>query len=450
MNSLKDNDLEIYNLIQKEKERQQEGFEMIASENIVSDSVIEAQGSILTNKYSEGYPGKRYYGGNEVIDEIEILCQKRALCLFKLDEKEWGVNVQPYSGSPANLEVYNAILRPHDRIMGLDLPSGGHLSHGFYTNKKKVSATSIFYESLPYKLNKETELIDYDELEKQALNYNPKILILGYSAYPRDLDYERVKKITDKLGCYLMMDMAHISGLVATQELNNPFEYCDIVTTTTHKTLRGPRSGLIFFKKEVTIYGEKIELTQKINDSVFPGLQGGPHNHIIAAVSVALKEANTPEFKQYIIQVKKNAKYLGQLFTKNNYKIVTNGTDNHLILWDLRNTGISGNKMEKILEYVGISVNKNTILSDKSAFSPNGIRIGLPAVTTRGLKERNMEFIFDIFDECVEISKNIQNNVGKKLKDFIKELYNNKELQKLKLKVKIYANIFRIKGKYYI
>jgi len=450
MNSLKDNDLEIYNLIQKEKERQQEGFEMIASENIVSDSVLEAQGSILTNKYSEGYPGKRYYGGNEVIDEIEILCQKRALCLFKLDEKEWGVNVQPYSGSPANLEVYNAILRPHDRIMGLDLPSGGHLSHGFYTNKKKVSATSIFYESLPYKLNKETELIDYDELEKQALNYNPKILILGYSAYPRDLDYERVKKITDKLGCYLMMDMAHISGLVATQELNNPFEYCDIVTTTTHKTLRGPRSGLIFFKKEVTIYGEKIELTQKINDSVFPGLQGGPHNHIIAAVAVALKEANTPEFKQYIIQVKKNAKYLGQLFTKNNYKIVTNGTDNHLILWDLRNTGISGNKMEKILEYVGISVNKNTILSDKSAFSPNGIRIGLSAVTTRGLKERNMEFIFDIFDECVEISKNIQNNVGKKLKDFIKELYNNKELQKLKLKVKIYANIFRIKGKYYI
>ena len=196
MNSLKKNDKEIYNLINEEKERQQNGFEMIASENIVSDSVLEAQGSILTNKYSEGYPGRRYYGGNEVIDKLELLCQKRALELFKLDENEWGVNVQPYSGSPANLGVYNAILNPHDRIMGLDLPSGGHLSHGFYTNKKKVSATSIFYESLPYKLNKDTELIDYDELENQAYNYNPKILILGYSAYPRDLDYERVKKIT--------------------------------------------------------------------------------------------------------------------------------------------------------------------------------------------------------------------------------------------------------------
>lgn len=450
MISLKKNDIEIYNLINEEKDRQNNGFEMIASENIVSDSVLEAQGSILTNKYSEGYPGRRYYGGNEVIDKIELLCQKRALELFKLDENEWGVNVQPYSGSPANLEVYNAILNPHDRIMGLDLPSGGHLSHGFYTNKKKVSATSIFYESLPYKLNKDTELIDYDELEKQAYNYNPKILILGYSAYPRDLDYERVKKITDKLGCYLMMDMAHISGLVATQELNNPFKYCDIVTTTTHKTLRGPRSGLIFYKKEVTIYGEKIELTQKINDSVFPGLQGGPHNHIISAVAVALKEANTPEFKQYIIQVKKNAKYLGELFTKNDYNLVTGGTENHLILWDLRSTGISGNKMEKILEYVGISVNKNTILSDKSAFNPNGIRIGLPAVTTRGLKEREMEFLFDVFDECVEISQNIQKNVGKKLKDFIIELDKSEELKKLKFKVKVYANIFKIKGKYYI
>jgi len=449
MISLKKNDTEIYNLINEEKERQNNGFEMIASENIVSDSVLEAQGSILTNKYSEGYPGKRYYGGNEVIDKIEILCQKRALDLFKLDENEWGINVQPYSGSPANLEVYNAILNPHDRIMGLDLPSGGHLSHGFYTNKKKVSATSIFYESLPYKLNQNTELIDYDELEKQALNYNPKVLILGYSAYPRDLDYERVKKITDKLGCYLMMDMAHISGLVATEELNNPFKYCDIVTTTTHKTLRGPRSGLIFFKKEVNIYGEKIELTQKINDSVFPGLQGGPHNHIISAVAVALKEANTPEFKQYIIQVKKNAKYLGELFIQNDYHLVTNGTENHLLLWDLRNTKISGNKMEKILEYVGISVNKNTILSDKSAFSPNGIRIGLPAVTTRGLKETEMEFLFDIFNECVKISQNIQINVGKKLKDFIIELDNREELKKLKFKVKVYANIFKIKGEYY-
>ncbi len=449
MISLKKNDTEIYNLINEEKERQNNGFEMIASENIVSDSVLEAQGSILTNKYSEGYPGKRYYGGNEVIDKIEILCQKRALDLFKLDENEWGINVQPYSGSPANLEVYNAILNPHDRIMGLDLPSGGHLSHGFYTNKKKVSATSIFYESLPYKLNQNTELIDYDELEKQALNYNPKVLILGYSAYPRDLDYERVKKITDKLGCYLMMDMAHISGLVATEELNNPFKYCDIVTTTTHKTLRGPRSGLIFFKKEVNIYGEKIELTQKINDSVFPGLQGGPHNHIISAVAVALKEANTPEFKQYIIQVKKNAKYLGELFIQNDYHLVTNGTENHLLLWDLRNTKISGNKMEKILEYVGISVNKNTILSDKSAFSPNGIRIGLPAVTTRGLTEKEMEFLFDIFNECVKISQNIQINVGKKLKDFIIELDNREELKKLKFKVKVYANIFKIKGEYY-
>ncbi len=380
---LKEADSELYQLIKLETQRQKDGIELIASENFTSQAVLDCLGSILTNKYSEGLPGKRYYGGNQYIDQIEILCQQRALKAFHLEADKWGVNVQPYSGSVANMAVYLGILKPHDRIMGLDLPSGGHLTHGFKTAKRKVSASSVYYESFPYTVTTEG-LIDYDRLEALADEVKPQLIICGASAYSRDFDYERFKKIADKHGAYLMADIAHISGFVATQLMKNPFDYCDVVTTTTHKTLRGPRAALIFFKKA---------LERQINEAVFPGLQGGPHQNQIAAVATQLKEVQTPEFKEYMEQVRKNARALANELKALDYKIVTGGTDNHLFLVDLRNKGISGAEAEKKLEQVGISVNKNTIPGDKSALYPSGIRIGLAAVTTKGYKESDM---FDI------------------------------------------------------
>ncbi|MCL7045496.1 hypothetical protein MKW94_029853 [Papaver nudicaule] len=294
---------------------------------------MEAVGSCLTNKYSEGLPGKRYYGGNEYIDELETLCQQRALAAFHLDGKKWGVNVQPLSGSPANFEVYTALLNPHDRIMGLDLPHGGHLSHGFMTPKRRVSGTSIYFESMPYRLDESTGLIDYDMLEKTATLFRPKLIIVGASAYPRDFDYPRMRKIADSVGAFLMMDMAHISGLVAASVLADPFEYCDVVTTTTHKSLRGPRGGMIFFKKDHVL---GVDMESAINNAVFPGLQGGPHNHTIGGLAVCLKHAQSPEFKAYQFQVVSNCQALARRLTELGYELVSGGTDNHLVLVDLR------------------------------------------------------------------------------------------------------------------
>jgi glycine hydroxymethyltransferase len=279
---LQNADPDVWKLIQKEKERQVEGIELIGSENFVSEAVLEALGSCLTNKYSEGKPGARYYGGNKYIDQLEILCQQRALSLFKLHNKttdepegsEWAVNVQPYSGSPANFAVYTALLQPHDKIMGLDLPSGGHLSHGYQTPKRKVSATSVYFESMPYIVHPTSGLIDYDDLAIRAQHFRPKLIIAGASAYTRDWDYQRMRQIADSVGAYLMADIAHISGLVATGQANNPFKVCDVVTTTSHKSLRGPRAGIIFYKKQ---FGDAI------NNAVFPGLQGGPHNNQIGS-----------------------------------------------------------------------------------------------------------------------------------------------------------------------
>jgi glycine hydroxymethyltransferase len=399
---LKDNDIELYNLINKEKTRQNETLELIASENFTSQDVLECLGSILTNKYSEGLPGRRYYGGNEFIDEIETLCINRALALYKLEAEEWGVNVQPYSGSVANMGAYLGLIKPGETIMGLDLPSGGHLTHGFETAKKKISHTALIFKSKPYHI-KEDGLIDYDELENLADEHKPKLIICGGSAYPRDFDYKKFREVADKCGAYLMCDMAHISGFIATGEMESPFEYCDVVTTTTHKTLRGPRSAMVFFKNEYKA---------QVNESIFPGLQGGPHNHQIAAVATQLYEASKPEFKEYIKQVKKNSEVLSDELINLGYKISSNGTDCHIVLIDLKNKEIGGSYVEYVCEMVNVAVNKNTVYGDKSALSPNGIRLGTSAMTTRNLND--FKWVAGIFDKCVILAKKAKDACDKK------------------------------------
>jgi len=384
MSELKDFDREVYDAIKGEEERELSKIVLIASENYVSRAVLEAQGSVFTNKYAEGYPNRRYYGGCEFADVVENLAVERAKKLFCCEH----VNVQPHSGSSANMAVYFSVLQPGDTILGMALPHGGHLTHG-----ASVSFSGTLYKSFSYGVDKRTELLDYDELERLAMEHKPRMIIAGYSAYSRVLDFARFRKIADKVGAYLMADIAHIAGLVAAGEHPSPVPYADFVTTTTHKTLRGPRGGMIMCTEKFARAVDKV---------IFPGIQGGPLVHVIAAKAVAFKEALLPEFKDYQRQVVKNARALAKRLTEDGFRIVSGGTDNHLMLVDLSPKNITGRDAETALDAAGITVNKNSIPYDqKPPVTTSGIRLGTPIVTTRGMREREMKIIGDLICDAL-------------------------------------------------
>ncbi|CAD5211196.1 unnamed protein product [Bursaphelenchus okinawaensis] len=443
------------NLTKKEKNRQKQGLVLIASENFTSRAVCEMLGSCLSNKYSEGYPGARYYAGNEFIDQIEILCQERALEVFGLSPEQWGVNVQPLSGTPANFAIYTALIGPHGRVMGLGLSDGGHLSHGFYSPAKKVSATSLFFEAFPYRVNTETGLIDYDQLEQNAKLFRPDIIVAGISCYPRNLDYARFRKIADSVGAYLLADMSHVSGLVAGGVAPSPFGYADVVMTTTHKSLRGPRGAMIFYRKgvrSVTAKGEEVkyDIENPINWAVFPGLQGGPHNNVIAGIAVTLKQCMTTQFVDYAKQIVANSKALANRLTELGYTLVTGGTDTHLILVDLRNNKLEGSRIETVLDLALIACNKNTCPGDQTPFKPSGIRLGTPALTTRGFKEADFVKVADFIHEAIEIFKKHEHKCGKLIKDFKHFIATDEEfladIKKVAEKVEAFTANFPIPG----
>lgn len=394
-------DKEIFDLIADEKERQIQGLELIASENFVSEQVMQAAGSVLTNKYAEGYPNKRYYGGCEVVDMAEQLAIDRAKALFGAEY----VNVQPHSGSQANTAVYAAVLNPGDKILGFDLSHGGHLTHG-----SPVNFSGKLYNPVFYGVNKETGRLDYDHIAEVAQREKPKLIIAGASAYSRDMDFKRFKEIADSVGAILMADISHPAGLIAKGILNDPLPHCHIVTTTTHKTLRGPRGGMIMMGKDFenpfgikSPKGELRMMSALLDSAVFPGNQGGPLMHIIAAKAVAFGEALSDEFFHYILQVKKNAQAMAEAFVKRGYDIISGGTDNHMMLIDLRNKNITGKDAEKTLGKADITVNKNMVpFDDKSPFVTSGIRVGTAAITTRGLKENDMETIVDFIDRAIQ------------------------------------------------
>jgi len=394
-------DNQIFDLIEEEKERQQNGLELIASENFVSDQVMRAQGSILTNKYAEGYPGKRYYGGCEIVDIVEQIAIDRAKELFGAEY----VNVQPHSGSQANTAVFAACLTPGDTILGFDLSHGGHLTHG-----SPVNFSGKLYNPVFYGVKKETGIIDYNHVEEQAVKHQPKLIIAGASAYSRDIDFKKFREIADKVGAILMADISHPAGLIAKGILNDPLPHCHIVTTTTHKTLRGPRGGMIMIGKDFenpfgqTLKSGKLKkMSTLINSSVFPGNQGGPLEHVIAAKAIAFGEALTDEFLEYQLQVKENANAMAEAFVAKGYDIISGGTDNHMMLIDMRNKDISGKDAEIALGKADITVNKNMVpFDDKSPFVTSGIRIGTPAITTRGLKEDDMQQVVDFIDEAIQ------------------------------------------------
>jgi len=398
-------DEQIFELIEDEKQRQLNGLELIASENFVSDQVMEAAGSVLTNKYAEGYPGKRYYGGCEVVDEVEQIAIDRAKALFGAEY----ANVQPHSGSQANTAVFAACLNPGDKYLGFDLSHGGHLTHG-----SPVNFSGRLYNPVFYGVDRETGRIDYDKVEEIAIKEKPKMIIAGASAYSREFDYKRFREIADKVGAILFADIAHPAGLIAKGIMGDPLPHCHVVTTTTHKTLRGPRGGLILMGKDFdNPFGHKLKngnlkkMSSLLDSAIFPGNQGGPLEHIIAAKAIAFGEALTDDFLHYMVQVKKNAAVMAQKFVEKGYDIISGGTDNHMMLIDLRNKNISGKEAEEALGKADITVNKNMVpFDDKSPFVTSGIRIGTAAVTTRGLLEKDMEKIVDLIDEVISNHEN--------------------------------------------
>lgn len=399
-------DTQVFDLIAKEKERQLNGLELIASENFVSEAVLEAAGSVLTNKYAEGYPGKRYYGGCEVVDQVEQLAIDRLKELFNAEY----ANVQPHSGSQANTAVFHTVMKPGDKFLGFDLSHGGHLTHG-----SPVNFSGKLYNPVFYGVDKETGLIDYDAVAEIAEKEKPKMIIAGASAYSREIDYKRFREIADSVGAILVADMAHPAGLIAKGLISDPLPHCHIVTSTTHKTLRGPRGGIILMGKDFdNPFGEKLKngnlkkMSTLLNSGIFPGNQGGPLEHIIAAKAIAFGEALTDEFLHYTVQVKKNAKVLAEAFVEKGYGVISGGTDNHMMLIDLRNKEVSGKEAEEALSKANITVNKNMVpFDDKSPFVTSGIRIGTPAVTTRGLKESDMAKIVELIDRVIS---NIEND----------------------------------------
>ncbi|MFI3303507.1 MAG: serine hydroxymethyltransferase [Rikenellaceae bacterium] len=403
-------DSQIFDLIEKERERQMHGIELIASENFVSEQVMNAMGSVLTNKYAEGYPGARYYGGCEVVDQIESLAISRLCELYGAEY----ANVQPHSGAQANMAVFFACMQPGDTFMGLDLAHGGHLSHG-----SLVNMSGKYFKAVGYQLSEESGTIDYDAMEQQAIECKPKMIVGGASAYSREWDYKRMREIADKVGALLMIDMAHTAGLIAAGVLENPVPYAHIVTSTTHKTLRGPRGGIILLGKdfenpwgETTPKGVVKKMSQIFNSAVFPGIQGGPLEHVIAAKAVAFGEALEPSYKEYQAQVQKNAAAMAEAFVKRGYKIVSNGTDNHLMLVDLRTKfpELTGKLAEKCLVAADITTNKNMVPFDsRSPFQTSGLRFGTPAITTRGVKEDQMDVIVALIDRVLQDPENAEN-----------------------------------------
>ena len=437
MNALKKTDPTIFELIRLEEKRQKEVLEMIPSENYTSKAVMEALGSVFTNKYSEGYPKKRYYQGNEFVDDVENLAIERAKKLFGVPY----VNVQPYSGSPANTAVYFALLEPFkDKIMGLSLAFGGHLTHG-----SPVSFSGKYFPIVSYKLNK-NGLLDYDEIEHLALKERPKIIVCGATAYPRIIDFKRFSEIADKVGAYLLADISHITGLIIGEVHPSPVSYADIIMTTTHKTLRGPRGAILM----VTEKGLKKDpkLPEKIDKAVFPGLQGGPHDNQTAAIAVALGEASKPTFKTYAKQIIKNAKILADKLTSSGFNLVSGGTDNHLLLIDLTNKKVNGAVAALALEVAGIVINKNAVPNDKMPpFYPSGIRLGTPAITTRGMKEKEMIKVANWINETInEVSKESLPTDRERRKEFFKnfrvEVFKNKKLLAIAQEIKILCKKF--------
>lgn len=418
-------DQKIFDLIKQEKERQMHGIELIASENFVSDQVLEAMGSVMTNKYAEGYPGKRYYGGCEIVDQSEQLAIDRACELFDAEY----ANVQPHSGAQANMAVFLTCLNPGDTFMGLDLSHGGHLSHG-----SPVNSSGILYNPVAYHVSEETGTVDYDEMEVLAKQHKPKMIIAGASAYSRDWDYERMRDIADEIGAILMADVSHPAGLIAKGLLNDPIEFCHIVTTTTHKTLRGPRGGLILMGEDFenpwglkTPKGEIKMMSALLNSAVFPGIQGGPLEHVIASKAVAFGEALTDSYFEYMLQVKKNASVMAAAFMNKGYKVISGGTDNHLMLIDLRSKfpDITGKIAENTLVKADITINKNMVPFDsRSPFQTSGLRVGTPAITTRGLKEIHMAPIVELVDEVIsninspEVLESVKKRVNEMMSGF--------------------------------